>query len=202
MDKTMAKLFSGLFHPILMPFWGVCLMFHSGVFVQGLNSQVAHKLLLVVFISTVALPVLFVPAMIALGLIRDIYMNDRRDRFAPFLVGSFFYFLCFFLFLNREMPRLLTAFILSFALVTLVATVISLRWKVSVHMIGIGGLCALLAYLIYSQHMALHMYLIAGILTAGATAWARLRLRVHSQAQVYTGFFISFIGVLLSFWLY
>jgi hypothetical protein len=195
MDKTLAKLLSGLFHPILMPFLGIYLMFRSGVFLAGVYSQVAGKLLLVVFICTIALPILFIPALIALGVIRDVYMNNRRERVGPFMIGTFFYLLCYLLFLSRDMPGLLTGFLLSFTLLTFLASLVSLRWKISVHMTGIGGVIGLLLYIIVELHFPLLLYFTGAILVAGLTAWARLRLRVHSPAQVYAGFFLSFITV-------
>ena len=66
-----------------------------------------------------------------------------------------------------------------------------LKWKVSAHMAGIGGVIG--AIIAFSLKLSTNMILalILFVIAAGILGYARIKLKAHTPGQVYTGFFIG-----------
>jgi membrane-associated phospholipid phosphatase len=76
---------------------------------------------------------------------------------------------------------------------------ITRSWKISIHMVGIGGLLgAVLALTTYHYPMDALILLCSIILIAGGLASARLWLGAHTKGQVYAGFAVGFCSVFLN----
>jgi hypothetical protein len=71
--------------------------------------------------------------------------------------------------------------------IILIASIISKYWKISLHLLGIGGLVGVLIALeiIYGnlQHLIIIFILLSGVL-----AMARIKEKAHNYPQVYIGF--------------
>jgi len=71
--------------------------------------------------------------------------------------------------------------------IILIASIISKYWKISLHLLGIGGLVGVLIALeiIYGdlQHLIIIFILLSGVL-----AMARIKEKAHNYLQVYIGF--------------
>jgi hypothetical protein len=74
---------------------------------------------------------------------------------------------------------------------------VSFKWKISAHLIGIGGLFgALFFYAVYFIADFIYILMLVSLLS-GAVAYARLQLKAHRPAQVYAGFLTGFIGMMM-----
>ena len=69
---------------------------------------------------------------------------------------------------------------------------INLRWKISIHMTGIGGLFGLIYGLSYSMNMPMIYLLMIIAVIAGVLGMSRMLLKAHTPAQVYVGFLSGF----------
>jgi membrane-associated phospholipid phosphatase len=91
-------------------------------------------------------------------------------------------------------------FMVGSAITALLMALINLKWKISAHMAGIGGVIAL----IYQIHvMGLSAFdllwlLCLSIVVAGALGSARLALRRHDILQVLAGVVLGFLCVMLT----
>ena len=88
---------------------------------------------------------------------------------------------------------MIIVFVVGGGLLLFFAFLVNLRWKISIHMLGIGGLMGMafgFAW-IFQLHMVNVLMLMAVL--AGALGTARLILKAHSPAQVYTGFMSGFM---------
>lgn len=111
------------------------------------------------------------------GQIRDWFITnrvERRDVQLAWFVGSGLFFLCALFF---EAPRLLLALSLTLVWLSLVITIISLYWKVSVHMVGVTFFVMVLL-LSYSVNFFWLLFLLPLV------GWARIRLGHHTLSQV------------------
>jgi membrane-associated phospholipid phosphatase len=75
----------------------------------------------------------------------------------------------------------------------LCALVINRFWKISAHMLAIGGLIGVMIGLSKDIPHAMPIILAALIFIAGAIGFSRLYLRAHSHGQVYVGFSLGLI---------
>ena len=76
-------------------------------------------------------------------------------------------------------------------IILLIAHLVTLKWKISAHMIGIGGLTGVMIGL--SQRFSIdHFWIILFlILTSGLIGFARLKIKAHTYQQVYAGFILG-----------
>ena len=63
-------------------------------------------------------------------------------------------------------------------------------WKISLHLIGIGGVLGVFLALQIIKGGLLNL-IVALILVSGILAFARLKEKAHSPAQVYAGFLLG-----------
>jgi len=91
-------------------------------------------------------------------------------------------------------------FMVGSALTVMVMALINLKWKISAHMAGIGGLIALV-YQIHVQDLSafdLFWLLSFIIILAGGLGSARLVLKRHDLVQVLAGVVVGFACVSLT----
>jgi len=82
----------------------------------------------------------------------------------------------------------------------LIMALINLKWKISAHMAGIGGVVALI-YQIHAMGLSafdLLWLLCLAVLVAGALGSARLALKRHNTWQVLAGAVVGFLCVSLT----
>ena len=153
------------------------------------------NILIVALIITIVLPLAFMPVLVAINLVKDPRLNDTRERVAPFTMIGAIYFAGYILFHTKETFAIFGAFMLILSLLIIISAAISRFWKISMHMLGIGGLCGLLLALGFGYGADITAWLIGTVLVGGMVAFARLRLKVHSPAQIFAGFMLSFFSV-------
>jgi hypothetical protein len=197
-----AKFLSYLLHPLFMPFYGLVLLFFSNR-LNGFNyyaseesTQANLQLFTYVFIFNILIPLGFAYFLKKRGKIDSLEMEKREDRQMPFLITAISYFLGFIV-IQKEIGSIINPFliwILVGAELSIIATlIISLFWKISIHMIGIGGMVGI-NILMMKLNMEWDNYFYASILLAGLLGYARLKLEAHTFAQVLAGFIIGILS--------
>lgn len=198
-----AKFFSTVFSPMMMATYGVALAMRlSFLCFIPLGSQLT--VILETFLATVVVPVIGIFALYKLKVIKDPMLNERTDRTWPYIIEI----LCFigtavYLYLVKA-PAWLSLFLIGGAAALLTMTVINLRWKISGHATGVGGLCAMIFYLMMSGNSVypLRWDFMVAILIAGVVCTSRLILERHTLGQVAAGFLNGFAWVFLAAWLF
>lgn len=195
MFKRAATIISYLFNPLIMPTIGVFIMFSTNSLMVYQAPEIKRAVYLIVFLSTFVLPFSFIPFFLYNKLISGIMMKKRKERIIPLMVTSVMYLFAAFLIYRIPVSMLLKKFVVATAINVLLVLLISLRWKISVHMVGVGGLVGLV--LILSQYNTGNIvyYLIATIVLAGLVGSSRLKLGAHKPPQVYAGFLQGLIIV-------
>lgn len=187
MGKFFAKLFSFLFHPLLLPAVGIIVLFNSGSILDYLPFEAKKIILIIVFISTAILPLTFVPFYIFQKIIKNIYMDNNKERLIPFFITSVLYFFAYYLLVRLGAPVTINVFILASAIAVFVLFLLSIKWKVSAHMLGIGGLTGALIAISFRLDINLIYFILAAIIVSGTLGYSRLKLEKHNQFEVYFG---------------
>lgn len=201
MSKVFANIISVILHPLLMPTFGLLLILSSGSNIFILPYEARRIILMIVAINTLALPLLLIPLFFKLDIIKSVRMHEHRERIIP-LAFTLVPYLFSYYFLNRlpimgEIPN----FLMGASIAIGIALIVSIWWKISIHMIGIGGIAGLLFALTQSFFYDIFWYLIIAIILAGLVAWARLEVNAHKPAQVYGGFLLGWVTISLSIFL-
>lgn len=209
-SQRLALFTSYVFHPLFMPINGLLLTYFFGR-VPGFNSystdldkEIAHKALWSVFIATGILPVIFSVILKAMGIVSSLHMPKKEERMLPFLLTGSLYYAVIYLFTSYwKLPLhpLIYQFMFGATLAILIGMMITYRWKISVHMIGIGGVVGITTIL--SKHGEVLIGLLSiTLFIAGLIAFGRLQLKAHSIKQIIAGFLLGFscemLGLLIA----
>ncbi|MBL7923841.1 MAG: hypothetical protein JNL88_06555 [Bacteroidia bacterium] len=192
MNKV-TQFISVFFHPLFMPLYATWLLLHSGSYLSyAVTPRLQQFLYIVIFVSTYLLPASIAWIMWQRGWIRNLEMEERSERTLPYFLTLCCYLAGVYLLFSLPVPRLFALTVLGAGLAILFAFLINLRWKISVHMIGIGGMMGLFYGYGRYFHLQSLWSLVLIALLAGILGSARLYRKAHSPAQVYAGFLCGF----------
>ena len=189
-----AQFISIVGHPLFMPFYAMVLIFEFNPYIDlQLANNIQVIVLTILGLFTILLPLLTAIILQKLGVVKSIYMKTSEERKWPFLLSVLWYYLGFELLTNIALPISLYLIMIGAITIVLIAHFITLNWKISVHMLGIGGVIGAMIGL--SQRFQFnHFYLILFLFfIAGLIGYARLKTNSHNYRQVYSGFILGVI---------
>lgn len=193
-NDKLARTISVIFHPFLMPVYGLLIIFIAPTLYNYLPSAVKKLVIFVVLTNNVLLPLSLIPLLVHNNIIRSWFLNERSDRLIPLIISTILYFLTTYIIFRFHVPGMLKLFFIATACLSLIATLINFWWKISLYSIGTGEILALILVLSFKMYTPLLWYLIPSILAGGLILSARLQLGLHNPGQVWAGFFTGFLG--------
>ena len=197
-DLRLAEFVSRILHPLWMPFYAMLLLWFVEPMVNiAIPANYLPRLSLLVFLYTALLPLIFALVLRKLGLIKSLEMETAKERRFPYLFTAVCYFLCYFQMAGNHALGLYALVLLGAAVSILALLLVNLRVKVSAHLVGVGGTAGVFAGLQWSLGLNYGILVAALVLVAGLLASARLRLKAHSEAEVYVGFILGFCSEFL-----
>jgi hypothetical protein len=146
---------------------------------------------LMIFTSTVVIPIILFTIFERKGLISDFYMKTKEERLYPYLSLTIIYFLLFLLISKTGLHPVFSFFLLTTTLISLAIFFINLRWKISIHAAGMGGLTAMMIGLSYKLQTDLIVIIGILILCSGLVGFARLKNDSHKPSEVYSGYLVG-----------
>ncbi len=196
-----AQFISVLAHPLFMPSYAFSLLMYTNPYINMMISDSTKNVVIIILsLFTIVLPIVTAILLKQLRVIDSIYMKSSEERKWPFVFTLVWYYLAFQLLAKLYIPQSFLLLMLGAISAIGLSLIITLRWKVSIHMLGIGGLIG--AIIGISQrfqfdHSNLIMVL---IIFAGLIGYARLKTHSHNYRQVYVGFllgvFVEWVSVL------
>jgi hypothetical protein len=192
-----ALVLSYLFHPLLIPTYGMYLLYLCFARLYYFTDiQFCLHLLSITFIATGLLPAISSLILLRTGFIRSLEMKERQERTGPFLFTVIYYLFAYYLLRNFPAPVVMATvirlFTLGAAVALLITALISLRWKISAHLVAIGGLTGAVAGLSIFLPNIPSGIMYGSVFLSGFIGYARLRLNAHTPAQVYAGYLLGF----------
>lgn len=194
-----ANLLSTVLSPLMMPTYGVFLVMWASVLCL-LPYGTRVSVLLVCMGITCILPLIFLSVLRHFKLVKDLHVEIREQRFIPYLFTALCYAVAAYYLYYCHSPQWFTMFMVGSALTVLLMALINLKWKISAHMAGIGGVIALI-YQIHVQGLSafdLFWLLCFIIILAGLLGSARLVRKRHDMWQVLVGVIVGFLCVSLT----
>ena len=144
--------------------------------------------LLVLFLASTIVPVLLIYGLKKIGKVSDYNITFREQRFLPLLVMVGVNFLGYELMQQIEAPRIFTGILLFNAVNTVLILLITLQWKISVHLLTLASSIALL----YLQFGAVAFWL---LFLVPVLMWSRVYLKAHTFMQTLVGSLIGFLSM-------
>lgn len=209
--KLLSKILSWVFLPLLAPVYAIVIAmyvksqeayFYWGESLYALDDRVKEFFLYLFTSLSFLAPALTVLFLQTRGSVTSVMMEKRSERIIPSVMVVLFAVLLLVILLVKVPPVIPGArfiFGLSFGslLAVVVCTILTFRWKVSLHATGMGILTGFL-YMYYSQMLIFPMWiLVLAFLCSGIVMAARMYLKLHSLSQLIVGFSIGFAGLVV-----
>jgi|SRR5664279_2906299 len=196
LDK-LAKIISIIFHPLLMPVYGMAIIFSAPTLFGYLPFNMKKLLILIMLVNNVLLPLSLLPFFIRMNIISSWTITERKERNFPLIITTILYCITSFLIFRFNIPVFLKTYIFAASFISLIVTVINFWWKISLHSVGAGALISLVFILSLKMLTPLEWYLISTVVIGGLVLSSRLKLNLHSPQQVWIGLFTGFFGLAL-----
>lgn len=196
--KVLANIFSYIFHPLIIPTIGMFIIFNSGTYLSNLMPEAKKLIYILVFVTTFLFPALMMPFLLWQKIITNFYVQTKKERVLPILLILIFYYFGYYIIGIYNISGLIRAFLLASIISLTVAFFINLKWKISMHMIGLGGLIGLVLAISLRLHINLTVYLVLLIFISGIVGASRLKLNSHNILQIGAGFYIGVLTVLIT----
>lgn len=195
--KKFYKIVSFVLQPLLMPTFGILLLL--GTDIATLFTPLWKWFAVIgTFLFTALLPATPVLMMMRKGEIRDLYISKKEQRTIPYLFSLIAYtFWTLFLWRILEMPLFMVAMGVGSTLSIVLITFINLRWKISAHLSGVGGLTGGVFAFSYVMSYFPLTVLLALLVLSAITALSRIELKAHTPAQTLAGFTLGFLMVFI-----
>ncbi len=194
-DKTMlrvARITSMVFTPFSIPFLSFLVLFLFS-YLRIMPLQYKLIVLGIVYCFTILTPTITIFLFRKINGFASQELSERKKRYIPILLTIISYVFCLLMMRRLNIPWYMTGIILASLVVSVICIIVNIKWKLSEHMAGIGGIIAGLisfsALFGYNPVAWLCMF----ILIAGILGSARIVLGHHSLGEVLFGFIIGFL---------
>lgn len=196
--KAAARLISVVFHPLFIPVYLILfLIYEAGYFPDRTPWQ--KKLIVIQFlVSYTIMPLLTILLMKGLGFIKSVYLRDRKERILPYVVCEIFYFWVWYVCKNQDYDRPVITLTLGIFLASSIGLILNSYQKISMHGLSVGVLAAFILMTGFNSNIGYGLYTSIAFLIAGLTLSARLIDSNHSVREIYSGFFVGALSLIVA----
>jgi membrane-associated phospholipid phosphatase len=187
-----AKVMSTLFMPLYAPMWvfiGLFLFTYLRLLPWGYKIFIIS----IVYAFTVFMPTVGITLFRLFKKWTHLELSHREHRHMPYVVALLSYTACLVIMTRINAAMFFRGVVMAALVSQIICVIINVWWKVSTHMVGIGGLVgALNAFSILFFYNPVWPFCVL-LLLSGVLGTSRIILRQHSLAQVLTGFGIGYV---------
>ena len=198
----LTQLISVILHPMFMPILALhltLLVLPSLAFTLSQNLLLIYGILI---FSTMVLPLISIFWLMQKGKVSSLEMRNHKERSLPLFKTIIWMSFGYYLLQNLLFyTPILKAELLGAILIILLAAIISKFWKISLHLLGIGGVVGVFIALQIMHGDFLYLLLLF-ILLSGLLGVARIKQKAHNYAQVYAGFLVGLSVELITLLVY
>ena len=194
-DKTMlrvARITSIVFTPFSIPFLAFLVLF---LFSYLRIMPILYKgiVLGIVYCFTILTPTITIFLFRKINGFARQELSERKKRYVPILLTIISYVFCLLMMRKLNIPWYMTGIIFVSLVISIICILVNLKWKLSEHMAGmggiIGGLVSFSALFSYNPGVWLCLF----ILIAGILGSARIVLGHHTLGEVLSGFVVGLV---------
>lgn len=196
---------SAVFHPLLMATYSTALLFLlAPALFGGIPRSSMTGFIGIIFFSTCLIPAISILFLKFTRQISNMDISHRQERLLPFFSIVLFYMATtYMLYQQMNVPLLFLYMMLMVTVLMLIVTLISFRFKISVHATAIWGVSGLFSALSF-KYLTIDQAPWIGLIyiSAGATTTSRLYLKKHTPAESWSGAFLGYIFCFTAFFLF
>ncbi|MCR5049913.1 MAG: phosphatase PAP2 family protein [Paludibacteraceae bacterium] len=189
-----AKTLSVVLYPLFVPTYGIALFCYAHhMQVAPLNTAWMAVAIGGTLLLTCVIPLTAILLLIRRGNIKDLYIEDSRERTIPYLYTTLgFAFWCYLLIAILHTPLYINIVGVGATISIGIITLINRSWKISAHMTAMGGLFGgFLSYCLGIGAIPMWGMTVAWLSVLLLVMYARLWLNAHTPAQVICGLLLG-----------
>ena len=194
-DKTMlrvARITSIVFTPFSIPFLAFLVLF---LFSYLRIMPILYKgiVLGIVYCFTILTPTITIFLFRKINGFARQELSERKKRYVPILLTIISYVFCLLMMRKLNIPWYMTGIIFVSLVISIICILVNLKWKLSEHMAGMGGISGGLVSFsaLFSYNPVVWLCLF--ILIAGILGSARIVLGHHTLGEVLSGFVVGLV---------
>jgi len=191
-----AKILSVVLYPLFIPTYGIVLFcVAQAAHVASLPWIWVLIAIVGTLVLTCILPVTTIWIMMRRGVVKDLYIDDPRQRTMPYLYSCLgFGFWAYLLAETLHAPLFLVSIAIGATVAIGLVSIINRWWKISAHLTGMGGLLGgIMSYCLGIGAIPTWGTWVVLLGLSWLLMVARLRLDAHTGAQVSTGWLLGMI---------
>lgn len=186
-----SKILSYLLHPILMPIIVLYIGINNVDYFYLIFHNYSNTLYLIILAFTMVLPLISAILFVKLGRVESLEMRKRKERRGPLFISILIMIIGFPIFYSiAKLSPHLSAIYISSIILLFFSFLIKIRWKISLHMLGIGGATGTFIALNYIFG-GIYYFIFLFFALSGLLAFSRLDQKAHNESQVYVGFVLG-----------
>lgn len=186
-----SKILSYLLHPILMPIIVLYIGINNVDYFYLIFHNYSNTLYLIILAFTMVLPLISAILFVKLGRVESLEMRKRKERRGPLFISILIMIIGFPIFYSiAKLSPHLSAIYISSIILLFFSFLITIRWKISLHMMGIGGATGTFIALNYIFG-GIYYFIFLFFALSGLLAFSRLDQKAHNESQVYVGFVLG-----------
>lgn len=184
-----------VFHPLMMPTFSFLLI---NAILPDLIRPLGWIMIPFLFITTFLIPLFGVSILRYSGSISSLTLENREERFLPFLFVTIFYCITTVMFVMKiEVNGTVSIILITTTLLIFILMLISLFYKISIHAAGVGGVIGFLTVLSFNHpDSGMIDVLLISIVLSGLVMSSRLYLNLHTPREILAG---SILGLLICY---
>ncbi len=193
MSGFIRQFFSWVFHPIFMPLVGCLVIWYAYPSIIFLMQKPqAIMLASVLLLNTILIPGLATFYLARKKIISSLHLPEKNERRIPFLITAASHAIACYMIRVFFLPKQFYLVLLGAAAASSIALVVNYKWKISIHMVGMGGVTGIIAAVMNVASNDMSYLLILQIILSGIVGAVRIAGHEHSSEQIYTGFAVGF----------
>ncbi len=146
----------------------------------------------VLLLNTILIPGLATFYLARKKIISSLHLPEKNERRIPFLITAASHAIACYMIRVFFLPKQFYLVLLGAAAASSIALVVNYKWKISIHMVGMGGVTGIIAAVMNVASNDMSYLLILQIILSGIVGAVRIAGHEHSSEQIYTGFAVGF----------
>lgn len=185
-----SKIISIIFHPVFIPVYLLLVTFTLPVLsIQILNPLMRIVILGLLVVNNVVIPIFSFYILKNLSFTKTLQMESAEERKAPYILGFVYYAITTFIFMRTSYIDEIISFIpMAAAAILLVLFIVNYFSKISAHAASAGSAIGYFILLHLYLEVNTIVFVIGAMLIGGIIASARLKLKAHTQLELYSGY--------------
>ncbi|HTB06394.1 MAG TPA: hypothetical protein VK806_05520 [Bacteroidia bacterium] len=187
-----------------MPVIGALVVMANDPFIyNNLDSYYAWFIVLgLIFLVTSILPIFISWLLVKLGQVSSLTNPTEQDRKQLILFTELFFLLAYYIFHNIPIVgKSLSLYLLGINAAMVLALIISLFTRISLHALGAGGILGTVIGLIYYTRFEMTPWVCGAMFLALLVGYSRYKLKAHEPGDIYIGYSIGVVAQSLVFFI-